>query len=222
MKIIKRYIRNHEALMNFLSSIYRVIMLNCVKNRRGLKISRRGVFCKRTKIINSGSENILVIGKASRIINCTFHFFGDGNVVDIANDCMLKDLDLWISDGGKVQIGHNKYFIGQIHIACIEGKTVSIGERCLFSTEITIRTGDSHSILNEKGSRINQGKDIYVGNHVWVGQKVIILKGANIGDESVVGTQALVTGKNFPHNTIIAGSPAKIIKENISWDHRTL
>lgn len=137
----------------------------------------------------------------------------------IDRDCMLKELDLWVSDGGNTEIGHNTYITGKTHIACIEGKKVTIGERCLFSNDITFRTGDSHSILDMSGERVNLAADLTIGDHVWIGQQVVVLKGADVGTDSIVGTRALVTGKAFKGNTVIGGSPAKVIRSGVTWHH---
>lgn len=164
----------------------------------------------------------MIIGEGCRIYDSQIQFFGDNNTVRIEDDCVLKNVDIWISDSGIIEIGHNTHFTGKIHIACIEGKKVHVGERCLFSNQITLRTGDSHSILNSEGERINYARDIWIGSHVWVGQQVIVLKGAYIADESIIGTRALVTGKKFNEGVVLAGAPAKVIKEKVSWDHRIL
>lgn len=177
------------------------------------------MFSRRVKIINSGKENLVELGEGCRLYDCTIQIFGDNNRVVIEKDCVLRDADIWISDGGVIHIGHNTHFTGKIHIACIEGKKVEIGERCLFSNEIVFRTGDSHSILNLSGERINPAKDIAIGNHVWIGQQVVVLKGAHIGNETIIGTRALVTGKEFEDNVIIAGSPAKVVKKGVTWHH---
>ena len=219
---VKRFIRDNETLMIFLSSIYRLVSLNSVIGRRNILISWSGVFARRCKIINHGKNNTVNIGKGCRLKNCKIQIFGDNNTVNIDRDCVGNDMDLWVSDGSHVSIGHNTHFSGKIHIACIEGRTVNIGKRCLFSNEITFRTGDSHSIINNLGERINQSEDIRIGNHVWVGQKVIVLKGAEIGNDSIIGTASLVTGKKFEDNVIIAGSPAKVIKQGVSWNHELL
>lgn len=58
---------------------------------------------------------------------------------------------------------------------------------------------------------------IQIGNHVWIGARAIILKGVTIGDGVVVAAGAVVT-KDVPPNTLVGGVPAKIIKENISWE----
>ena len=92
----------------------------------------------------------------------------------------------------------------------------------MFSDTITFRTGDSHSILDSDGKRINKAKDIAIGDHVWIGQQVIVLKGSTVGADSIVGTGSLLTGKTYDSNSVIAGSPAKIVKQHVSWDPRTL
>ena len=164
----------------------------------------------------------MILGEGCRIYDSQIQFFGDNNTVKIEHDCVLKNVDIWISDGGIVAIGHNTHFSGKIHIACIEGKKVHIGDRCLFSDSIIFRTGDSHSILDNAGRRINLAKDITIGDHVWIGQQVIVLKGSTVGSDSIIGTGSLLTGKYYESNSIIAGSPAKIIKQQVSWDPRTL
>ena len=46
---------------------------------------------------------------------------------------------------------------------------------------------------------------------MWIGNDVIILKGTEIGDDSVIGAGAVVTGGKFPSNVVIAGNPARIV-----------
>lgn len=55
------------------------------------------------------------------------------------------------------------------------------------------------------------------GNHIWFGAKSMYMKNASISDNSVVALGSIVAGK-FPSNVLIGGNPAKIIKENISWE----
>lgn len=216
---IKKYIRENENLMNFLSAIYRILFFNKIKGRAGLDYQFRGAFLKKSVIINHGENNQLIIGKGCRLSNCKVEFYGDNNQVIIEHDCKGRTLDVWIGDGSKIEIKNHSHFVGNIHIASIEGKTVHIGERCLFSSEIVLRTSDSHSILDMENNRVNPAADVWIDDHVWIGQQVMILKGAKIGRDSIVGTRALVTGKVFPDNVVIAGSPAKVIKEDVQWHH---
>lgn len=207
--------------MNFLSFFYRLLMFNSIKGRRGLNLFCAGAFISHTSIVNKGKNNTVSIAKGCRLYNCTILLLGDNNSCVINEDSLINDLDAWISDGSSLNIGEHAYIAGKTHIACIEGKTVSIGRECMFSNEIVFRTGDSHSIIDGDGNRINQSKDIKIGNHVWIGSQAVILKGVTIGDDSVVGTRALVTSV-FGNNCVIGGSPAKIIKQGISWVHEKI
>lgn len=216
---IKKYVRENENLMFFLSLIYRILFFNRIKGRTDLDYQVRGAFLKKSVIINHGKYNQLMIGKGCRLSNCRIEFFGDHNQVFIDHDCNGRAIDIWIADGSRIEIGNHSHFVGDIHIASIEGKTVHIGERCLFSSEVVLRTSDSHSIMDMEDHRINPAADVWLDDHVWVGQQVIILKGAKIGKDSIVGTRALVTGKEFPSNVVLAGSPAKVIKEDVQWHH---
>ena len=55
-----------------------------------------------------------------------------------------------------------------------------------------------------------------IEENVWVGSRALILKGVRVGKGSIVAAGAVVT-KNVPPNCIVAGNPAKVVKENISW-----
>ena len=214
---VKRFIRDNEKLMVFLATIYRAFGGNRIRGHCGVKLQWRGVFAKRMKIICQGKDNIGEFGEGCRMSDCTIRIFGNGNRVKIDHDCVCKNLDVWISDGANLRVGHNTHFAGDIHLACIEGKTISIGKRCLFSNGITFRTGDSHVITDLEDNRINFGKDIVVGDHVWVGHQAVLLKGANIGSDSIVGTRSLVTKGNYPEHVVLGGSPAKVIRTDVSW-----
>lgn len=87
----------------------------------------------------------------------------------------------------------------------------------MLSSEIHIRTGDSHSILNENGERTNPSKNIKIGDFVWIGHRAILNKGVEIPSNSIVGANAVVFGKFEKENVLLVGHPAKILKENINW-----
>lgn len=65
--------------------------------------------------------------------------------------------------------------------------------------------------------RINPSHDVNIGNHVWIGHGVKILKGVSVLDNSIIATGAICTNKQFPENCILGGIPAKIIKSGITW-----
>ena len=85
-----------------------------------------------------------------------------------------------------------------------------------------LRTGDSHSILDMDGKRINGARDIKIHDRVWLGHRVVVNKGCEIQSDTVVGANAVVTKSIERSNVIVAGCPARVIKENVSWDSRRI
>jgi len=217
----KEFIRNNR---NLLSAVYRKLMHNRFKIRNGNQFVCKGAFLSRCKVTINGTGNkVLIDPGLTRLYNCDITVRGSDCEIVVGADSNLHETSLYIEDdGGKISVGRHVTITGKTHIAVIEGATVSIGDDCLFSDNIQIRVGDSHSILDATtGKRINPSKDVTIGNHVWIGNTVSILKGAVISDNSVVGAHSVVTGKSFPSNCVIGGFPAKVLKESVTWDpHR--
>lgn len=128
---------------------------------------------------------------------------------------MMWELNISFGSNGYCFIDDNTEFIDTSF--CISEGKITVGKDCLFSSEVIIRNHDSHHIFDSRThQRINYTKDIEIGNHVWIGNRATLLGGAKIGDGSVVGSNA-VTSSRFKKNSIIAGVPAKIIRENVCW-----
>lgn len=128
------------------------------------------------------------------------------------------DVSLRVSEGGTLEIGANTSFRGKVAIHASEGCRISIGEDCMFSSNILVRTTDSHAIYDlDSDERINPDADIVIGRHVWIGEGAKILKGARIGDGSVIGAGSVVSGE-IPANCVVAGAPPRVLRENIRWE----
>jgi acyl-[acyl carrier protein]--UDP-N-acetylglucosamine O-acyltransferase len=135
----------------------------------------------------------------------------------IGSDCSLNGKFELLGEGNLIELGQ-KTTSFNIFLGAYEQKTaIKIGKDCMFSGWIDIRTGDSHAIVDELGQRVNPARDIFIGDHVWIGQRVILLKGAQVGQNSVVGAGSIVTGKSFPANSVLAGIPAKVVKTEVTW-----
>lgn len=91
----------------------------------------------------------------------------------------------------------------------------------MLSSNIVFRSSDGHVIYDLESKKIiNKPKPINIQDHVWIGASVIILKGSTVCKNSIIGTASLVTKSFSEENIIIAGNPAKKVKENINWDRR--
>ena len=99
---------------------------------------------------------------------------------------------------------------------------ISIGQDCMFSNNIIVRTSDSHPIFEQSSmSRINPPKPVIISNHVWVAPNSKIMKGAVIGDNSIIGSDTMVTSI-IPCDCIAVGHPAKVIKKGVVWTRDSL
>lgn len=139
-------------------------------------------------------------------------------MIIIGQNVRLKGTTFWIEgDGNTITIGNGTTMENGNQLAACEGKNIIIGDDCMFSHSICVRTTDSHSIVNDTGKRINKALDIQIGDHVWIGMQSLILKGAVIPNNCIVGARAVVSKSDFKENCILAGSPAKIIKTEVNW-----
>ena len=217
---MKRLIR--KVIFAFRESLNRCCLNNKLK-LRGAKLKIGKSLLTKSKIISKGNNNVVIIGNNCLLTKIKVNILGNNNQIYINSNCTLNQAEFWIEDdNNKIIIGENTKLCGQIHLACIEGTSISVGKDCLFSSNIAIVTGDSHSILDNNGKRINPSASISISDHVWVGQKVIITKGVYIAKDCVIGAGAVVN-KSFENtNCILAGVPAKIVKQDINWDERRI
>lgn len=142
-------------------------------------------------------------------------FQGEKNVLTIDSDVVIGSLYIEFGNRGYCSIGRNTRIIGAYF--CVSDAEVKIGRDCLLSSEVILRTHDSHHIFDlNSHERINYAQDITIEDNVWLAHGGALLGGAKIGTGSVVGTGA-VTSSQFGSHMIIAGCPAKVIRENICW-----
>lgn len=120
-----------------------------------------------------------------------------------------------VTDTGTLTFGNNVNFTAESSVDC--QKEIIFGEQCLVSWESLFIDGDYHRIFDAEGKHTNAPQPIIIGKHVWFGCRCLILKGVTIADDCVVAAGSLLNGTYTNSNSIIAGSPAKVVKENISW-----
>ena len=217
---IKFMLNKWPWIIDFTCFIYNYLPFNnTFKIDNTNKIKFKDSLLKKCKINIIGKNNVINIANKSKLYNCYIFIYGNNNIIQIGERGTLHFVEFWIEDDcNKISIGKSTGFAGKTHFACIEGRQIRIGEDSMFSGNVVLRTGDSHSIVDSNGKRINYSKDITVGKHVWVGNSVTLLKGASIASNSIIGSGAIVTSKFEQPGVIIAGNPAKIIKNGINWE----
>jgi maltose O-acetyltransferase len=98
------------------------------------------------------------------------------------------------------------------NVAMVANEQITIGDNCLIGELVTIYDCDFHEINPATRNRsVGLTKPVSIGNNVWLGSRVLVLKGVTIGDNSVIAAASVVT-KSIPANCLAAGNPAKIIR----------
>ncbi|MEQ1403823.1 acyltransferase [Neorhizobium sp. Rsf11] len=146
-----------------------------------------------------------------------FSFFGSHNQV-VVGGTPKKDakinLNFW-SDRNRFVFGIGSTCNG-MGAEFVQDDSIVIGRDCMFSSEIMFRPNDMHTIFDENGKIINRSKPIILHDHVWIGQRVTVLKGVEIGSGSIVGMGSVVA-KSVPAACAVGGAPAKLLRRNVAW-----
>lgn len=212
---LKKWVKNQKSIFWFFNHLP---FNNKIKVRGNNKFKADCAMLKKCVVKVTGENNLILLGKNCRLYDCSFIINGSNNIIELSDSVSAYNAEFYIEDSqNHIFCGDHTCFAGKIHLACTEGKNITIGDHCLFSSDIVIRTGDSHSVTDLEGNRINFAKDVEIGNHVWAGYRALINKGVKISADSVIGTGAVVTRAFEAPNVCIAGNPAKVVKENISW-----
>lgn len=162
------------------------------------------------------------------------------------NTCVRQPLEIY-SEGGKMYIGDNTYIhdysricnyvrgeldveirIGNnchigYYFTLLNASKVYIGDNVLFASHVFV-TSENHGIDPESElAYVEQpllASPVSIGDGCWIGEKVCILPGVNIGKKCIIGAGSVVT-KSIPDYSIAVGNPARVIKrynfENHSW-----
>ena len=195
-------------------------------------------FCARNGMVNPSYGRLLLRYLRRRLLTVAGRRWSTDGLVFFG-----KGLELQIGRGGRIDFGRFVWIGDGTKIRCHEGaveigaKTV-MGQECTISAYQRIRIGEQcviadramfidfdHGVVEVERPIRQQGiykRDVEVGNNVWIGYGACILRGVRVGDNSIVGTNSVVT-KDVPANAVVAGIPAKVIRmreapEELRWD----
>ena len=201
------------------------ILRNKILNNQIIIIDSKN---RKRKIYRFNGLKVDFRGKNSKVIIHSPAIFTN-SLIEVGNNCHIEiqnsihrinNLVIITANKSEIYIGNNFSCVGcKIENRDEAGKIVSIGDDCMFSYDIIFRTSDGHAIYDLENNRyINTPqKGIEIGNHVWIGMGVSILKDVSICDNTIIGAKSLVTKGNTHKTTILAGTPAKTLKQNVGW-----
>lgn len=117
-----------------------------------------------------------------------------------------------VDEDATLEIGSSTYICAGAHIRV--AKRVAIGSNCAISWNVTIMDSDFHEYIMDDGTTPEKTKEVLIGNNVWIGNNVLILKGVTIGDNAIIAAGSVVT-KDVANGCAVGGNPARIIKNGV-------
>lgn len=172
-----------------------------------------------SKINFNGKNNRLICEDNVKLHNSVIDFKEDNAIVYLSSNRNVYRLSVSINNDSVCYLDENTYMNGKLYLILSEQKHIFIGRQSLMSFGIWMRLADPHLIYDcTTKERINLTKSIYVGDHVWIGQDSLILKGTKIGSGSIIGAKAVVSNKKIPSNTSWAGNPVKQVSNKVFFD----
>lgn len=164
-----------------------------------------------------GKRNKLIIGTNVKFPKLEVSFHRNDSVLVFEDNVVFMGNLYFKGDQTYMKVGSGTKSNSHIFANLGEDKDeIHIGKNCLLA-QVKFRTSDSHKIFDlDTKQRINESANIRVEDKVWIAEDVLLKGGAHIRSGSVVGAKSLVT-KELKSNSVYAGAPARLLKENICW-----
>lgn len=185
------------------------ICLDDLDKIKNITVKLHGVLDKTNQLIIELPQN--------KKLRLNAYFKGQNNIIKFGANCLgFWHLSLHQYDN-KCYIGKEVECSGPTWVFLINNE-LYIGDSCMFSDNIYI-WGDGHSVLSWPDKKVLNlpTEPIKIGNHCWVGERVIITKKAQIPNDCIVGITSVVTKKFEEEHVVLAGIPAKVVKRNVTW-----
>lgn len=150
---------------------------------------------------------------------------GDNNNIQIGENTRCRGLDIRVgnhvpANKAAVKIGSNFTSENECKFLLYNhGNKLEIGDDCMFSNSIILRCGESPHLIfsNSTGEYLDVSDGVYIGDHVWVGERSYLTKRSSIASGCIVAACSTVSKVFEEKNTVIAGNPAKVVRNDIKW-----
>ena len=121
--------------------------------------------------------------------------------------------------GSHIHVGKN--FFANYNCTIIDVAKVIIGDNCQMAPNVAIYTAGHPVHPDTRNTAYEYGKEVRIGDNVWIGGNTAICPGVTIGDCCVIGAGSVIT-KDIPSWTIAAGNPCRVIRDITDADRRLL
>jgi acetyltransferase-like isoleucine patch superfamily enzyme len=162
-----------------------------------------------------GDDNLVRLGAMTRLgANMTVR--GNRNNLEFGERCHLHGFINVLCSDARLSIGERTTMV-QGSIQMHEPGEIRLGQDCMVSSQVYISLSDIHPIYDRStGQRLNPAASVHIGDHVWLGLRCMVMKGAQIGDGGVIAAGAIVSG-DTPSYAIVAGVPGRVVRANVEW-----
>ena len=146
-------------------------------------------------------------------------------IANIVKELLGKSKNAFISPpffcdyGSHIKTGKN--FFANYNCTILDVAKVKFGDNCLLGPNVAIYTAGHPVYPSTRNSAYEYGKEITIGDNVWIGGSSVVCPGVRIGSNVVIGAGSVVT-KDIPDWCIAAGNPCKVIRSITEADKRRL
>ena len=121
--------------------------------------------------------------------------------------------------GTNREVGKN--VIANYNCTIIDVAKVRIGDNCQFAPNVSIYTAGHPIHPVSRNSLYEYGKEVIIGDNVWIGGNTVICPGVHVGSNTVIGAGSVVT-RDIPDWCVAAGNPCRVIRKITDDDMRKL
>jgi len=201
---------NHTSISHTLFSNFAQLRqrhLRLILGRRvSLSIGRRGHLQIKDRLSVAVGQQ--AVARSRLEIHDHGTLIADGSVV-VSNGCFIR-----VGRGASLKLGDGTFVNSGTRIS--SATLTTIGRNCLIGFDVIIMDDDYHHVAIDGQQEGPTRSPITIQDHVWIGARTIVLKGVTVGSGSVVAAGTVVT-RDVPPNTLVGGSPMRILRENVSW-----
>ncbi len=121
--------------------------------------------------------------------------------------------------GSHIEVGKN--FFANYNCTILDVAKVTIGDNCFMAPNVAIYTAGHPIYPDVRSAMWEYGKEVTIGDNVWIGGNTVMCPGVNIGSNVIIGAGSVVT-KNIPDWAVAAGNPCKVLRMITEDDKRRL